>query len=90
MSSDDRAALSWFKTAAAKGQSDAMWMLGRMYYDGRGGGGAPDYDEALKWFEKSASLHNFRGQFYMGASPAMLPPTACVLLTGARPRSPQG
>lgn len=46
-------AAAWFRKAAEKGDGDAQFLLGRMYYDGNSI--AVDYVEALMWFDVADS-----------------------------------
>ena len=48
--------IPWFRKAADQGDSDGQYMLGYMYYEGKG---VPeDYAEAMKWFRKAADQGN--------------------------------
>lgn len=49
-----RTAFSWHQKAAEQGQKDAIFSLGCMYATGEGC--AKDYEQAIKWLEKSAEL----------------------------------
>lgn len=47
------AALSWAQQAAAQGNSEAQYNLGRLYF--YGWGVAQDYSKARQWFKKAAA-----------------------------------
>ncbi|MCK5237299.1 MAG: ankyrin repeat domain-containing protein, partial [Deltaproteobacteria bacterium] len=49
---DYKTALKEFRKAAKAGDAGAQFYLGRMYYNGEGV--SQDYEEAVKWFSKSA------------------------------------
>lgn len=69
LSQDDQAAVAWFRAAAeVGGDSDSQWMLAQMLYEKRGTDltGRPRYEEAFKWFEKSAEQGHVRGLFGLG------------------------
>ncbi len=51
---DVSAALHWYRSAARRGDADAMLMLGWLYYKGDAKG-TPDETEAKRWFEKAAA-----------------------------------
>ncbi|CAM9886090.1 unnamed protein product, partial [Choristocarpus tenellus] len=63
-SRDYKAALAWFRAAANEGHVEAMWLLGRMYYEGKGLE-EPNFEEASKWFYRAASKGSARGQHFM-------------------------
>ena len=47
-----RSAAFWFREAAKRGDADAQYNLGRLYYEGKGV--RRDYRKAAKWFLASA------------------------------------
>ena len=49
---DYASAVSWFEQAAAQGDSDAQFLLGRMHYDGNSL--STDYVTAYQWFAIAA------------------------------------
>src|SRR5881227_1415991 len=49
--------------AAAKGDHDAEYYVGKIYEDGLGT--APDYAEAAKWYEKAAAAGHSASQFVL-------------------------
>ena len=49
--------------AAAKGDHDAEYYVGKIYEDGLGT--APDYTEAAKWYEKAAAAGHSASQFVL-------------------------
>ncbi|KAG5187526.1 hypothetical protein JKP88DRAFT_288144 [Tribonema minus] len=61
-----------FRSAAAKGHAEALWLVGRCYYEGRGA--AQNYTEAAAWFDRlweectagAAGRGSAKGQFYLG------------------------
>ncbi len=56
--------LKELKILANKGGVYAQFLLGRMYYDGKG---VPqDYTKALKWFRMAAVQGNAEAQFFLG------------------------
>ena len=66
---DYTTALQEFKPLAEQGNSNAQFMLGRMY---RHGYGVPqDYTEALKWFRKAAEQGNPDAQLKLGVMYAL-------------------
>ncbi len=62
---DYATALQEFKSLAELGNSNAQFMLGRMYRQGQG---VPqDYAEAVKWYRKAAEQGHAEAQFQLGA-----------------------
>lgn len=61
---DYATALKEFRPVAEKGNALAQYLLGLMYYEGRG---VPqDYKEAVKWFRKAAEQGDPGAQFSLG------------------------
>ncbi|MEZ9847690.1 PEGA domain-containing protein [Vibrio breoganii] len=56
----DIKAVAWFKKSAEKGNSDAMYNLGRMYQLGRGVD--RDMDLALQWMKRAAKSGNLKAK----------------------------
>ncbi|MEN6383906.1 MAG: trypsin-like peptidase domain-containing protein [Phycisphaerales bacterium] len=52
------------KSKSLTGDANSQFSLGFMYYHGRGIG--QDYNEAAKWFSKSASAGNAKAQYELG------------------------
>jgi hypothetical protein len=63
---DDATALSLFRPLAAQGNAKAQYMLGVMYYSGRGF--VRDYKEAVKWYRLAAAQGETRAQNNLGFS----------------------
>ena len=61
---DLHTALNWVSNAASEGLSDAHWLLGLMYRDGKGT--EKDYDLAFEEFSKAAEAGSARGHFFVG------------------------
>lgn len=57
-------AISWYRTAADKGDGHAQNNLGNLYRTGRGV--TRDFDKAALWFHQAASKGNKFGMFYLG------------------------
>lgn len=57
-------ALAHLRTAADNGNSDAMFLIGRLYEDGKGV--TKSFGNALSWYKKAAELNNLDAIFYMG------------------------
>ncbi len=53
---DDRKAFEWMTKAAEAGSTHAMFVLGGLYFEGRGT--AKDIKAGINWFERSAKLGN--------------------------------
>ena len=61
---DYAAALKEWRPLADRGHARAQFILGLMYYDGKG---VPqDYAEAARWFEQSADRGYARAQYNLG------------------------
>ena len=57
-------AIEYFQTAAKQGDTDAQYLLGLCYENGRG---VPqDYNEAVKWYRKAAEQGDDEAQIYLG------------------------
>ncbi len=52
------------KTLAEKGDAEAQFNLGQMYYEGLGVD--QDYKEAVKWYQEAADKGHARAQFNLG------------------------
>lgn len=64
---DAAAASAWFRRAINSGQDDnAMWLLGRLYYEGKMGRSEEAMREARQLFKLSALRGNANGQFHYG------------------------
>lgn len=61
---DYQAAIKLWQPLAEKGQVDAQFNLGAMYYSGDGV--KQDYVEASKWFRKAAEQGDKKAQHYLG------------------------
>ncbi len=61
---NDMESFKWFKTAADKNNPMGLCMVGEMYQYGYGV--TKDYDEALKWYQKSAEYDCGRAEFRIG------------------------
>lgn len=60
-----RPAFEYLQRASEMGSAEAMNELGGMYYDGRANG-APDYEAAAYWYQKSAEGGNVRAWINLG------------------------
>lgn len=61
---DYRQAMQWLLPSSEQGNADAQYMLGSMYYFGRG---IPqDYQQAAKWNQKAAEQGQVAAQFGLG------------------------
>ncbi|MDO5409523.1 MAG: SEL1-like repeat protein [Lachnospiraceae bacterium] len=58
-------ALSWYKRAAAAGESDAMFNLGLIYSQGLPGN-EPSWEEAFFWYEQAAAAGDAEGMYMAG------------------------
>ena len=61
---DMKTALKWVINAGSEGLSDAHWLLGLMYRDGKGT--EKDYDLSYEHFVKAAEAGSARGHFFVG------------------------
>lgn len=61
---DNNAAFNSFKTAAEKGEHEAMAYLGMMYYEGLGT--AKDYKKAYEWILKAKNQGNAKAAYQLG------------------------
>ena len=61
---DMNTAFKWVTNAASEGLSDAHWLLGLMYRDGKGT--EKDYELAFAQFELAAEQNSARGHFFVG------------------------
>ncbi len=59
-----KAAVKWFRKAAAQNHLGAQGLLGVLYYGLLGW--KPDYREAVKWFQKAAAQNNPEAQYFLG------------------------
>lgn len=57
-------ARNWYERAAAKGESAAMYELGTLYQNGRGG--PANYAAALQWYQKAAALGDVQAMAGLG------------------------
>jgi len=57
-------AQKWFRQAAAQGHKNAQYMLGLIFYNGRGV--KKDYREARAWFERAAKQNHSGAQYMLG------------------------
>jgi len=62
---DYATALKELTPLAEKGDADAQFILGKMYWDGKGV--LKDLDQAAKWFRLSAAQGNADAQFFLGS-----------------------
>ena len=62
---DYKTALSIFEDLAKKGDIEAQYNLGVMYYNGYGV--KQDYKKAIEWYEKSAIQGYAKAQYNLGA-----------------------
>jgi TPR repeat protein len=63
---DARAAVDWFRRAAAAGSADAMFDVATLHRRGFRGIVAPDRREWLDWIERAAMAGHPRAMWYLG------------------------
>jgi len=56
--------LMWYERAAAQGNAEAMFRLGRLYYSGLGM--KADYKKALVWYKKASTEGSTEARFDLG------------------------
>ena len=61
---DYKTAFIIFEDLASKGDIEAQFALGLMYYNGKGV--RQDYKKAIEWYEKAANQGNTKAQFNLG------------------------
>ena len=61
---DDEEAVKWYRKAAEQGNADAMYKLGKCFYNGLGV--EEDEEEAVKWFRKAADQGNADAMHKLG------------------------
>jgi TPR repeat protein len=49
---DDASAMAWLQLAAEQDNTEAMWLLGRRYYEGKVANKVPVLSRARYWFSK--------------------------------------
>lgn len=58
-------AVKWFTKAAEQGDSEAQYILGNAYHNGKYGL-KPDHNEAIKWYTKAVEQGNVNAMFHLG------------------------